>query len=171
MNVRFKAIRSARGELKPKLPESGFERRIDWIPAYDRRSEDEKKNYGVHGVTMWAVLRGPAGAITFTLFTNWHLKSVREERGGNKFCSPNHCLNQPLPADLGYHSPKPLQDWQDPEEPFSKSCEHLDGAPCWYDGSGLAAEDVFDYFVEGGEEALWGELERRYRATFKKGED
>jgi hypothetical protein len=49
-------------------------------------------------------------------------------------------------------------------------CAYLDGRPCYYDGSGLNAEDAFDVFTDEGEEALWTFLERYYEATFNDAE-
>lgn len=79
------------------------------------------------------------------------------------------CINGPMPADIGYHSPRPLQEYEEPDKPSQKSCEFLGGAPCWYDGSGANAQGVFDKFVAGGEEALWEEMERWYKMTFQGG--
>lgn len=69
MNHRFRFIHAAQGNAKPELPEEGFERKIEWTPAYDKRSE----GFGIHGMEMRAILLGPDGAISFTLFTNWQM--------------------------------------------------------------------------------------------------
>lgn len=46
-------------------------------------------------------------------------------------------------------------------------CEILDGKRCWYDGSGLAAKDVYEILINKGEEAVWKELEGYYKSTFE----
>lgn len=49
-------------------------------------------------------------------------------------------------------------------------CVWLDNSPCFYDGSGLRAQEVFKIFVKEGEEALWEELEDAYRSQWESGE-
>ncbi len=58
----------------------GFEQRLEWQAAWDRRDPDPKKNYGVHGVTARWILLGPKGAIQFVVYTNWQLPNVRAEQ-------------------------------------------------------------------------------------------
>ena len=69
----------------------------------------------------------------------------------------------PLPADVGYHSPTPLYEGQ---TVCSDHCEYLDGKPCYYDGSGLFAEEVYQKLVEGGSDEVWKILEERYMELF-----
>lgn len=102
----------------------------------------------------------------------------------------------PQPADLGYHSPIPMYDghtrigenkyvWRDPtEEEIAEGitskvpeaikvpeeeipiCEFVGGVPCYYDGSGLNADRIYDVLKSRGEEAVWKELESFYIRTF-----
>jgi len=51
-----------------------LERIIQFTPAYDKRPK-----YGIHGVNLRFLLKGPKGAIQFLLFTNWMTPKVREE--------------------------------------------------------------------------------------------
>ena len=74
-----------------------------------------------------------------------------------------HCIQRPLPADLGFHSPKPVYKGQ---RRSSNECQYLDGKPCYYDGSGLNAKRVFGILVKKGGEAVWKELEDYYKETF-----
>ena len=135
---------------------SGFTRKIEFTPAYDKRNPDPHKNYGIHGVNMRFLLFGDSGVIQFVIYTNWHLPHVQRElelkQNAGLYLSP-------MPADVGYHSPKPLYDGQ---TPISDHCEYLNGAPCYYGGSGLYAEEVFEVFVTDGEEAMWKLLEESY---------
>lgn len=44
-------------------------------------------------------------------------------------------------------------------------CDIL-GVPCYYDGSGLAAEVLFDEFCVKGAPAVWEHLEEKYKGLF-----
>jgi len=137
---------------------SGFQRVVEFRPAFDKRNADPHKNYGIHGVDMRMVLVGDRGAAQFVLYTGWHLPHVVSE-----FKASGRSLGDPLPADLGYHSREPRYEGQ---TAASESCEYLGGCPCYYDGSGLNAERVFDALRAEGGEAVWRELEDFYNQIF-----
>lgn len=128
---------------------------IEWSPAWDKRDPDPKKDYGIHGMELRFVLIGSKGATQFLVYTNWVLPQN---------CKPwdemvkAHLL-QPMPADVGYHAYVAQREGQ---QPISQSCEYLGGKPCYYDGSGLQAEELFDIFVAEGEDAVWAWLRKRY---------
>lgn len=69
----------------------------------------------------------------------------------------------PLPVNVGYHSPNPMYEGQ---SSVADSCKYLGGKPCYYEGSGLAAEDYFDTLVRYGGDAVWELLENRYHELF-----
>jgi hypothetical protein len=133
------------------------QRLVEWTPAFDKRDPNPSKNYGIHGMNLRFVLKGERGAIQFLIFTGWHLPRVQEEFKRKGWDS------SPMPADLGYHSLAPHYEGQGVQ---SDSCEYCDGKPCYYDGSGLNAEPVFDKFVSEGEEAMWAELASYYELVF-----
>ena len=110
---------------------------------------------------MHFVLKGPKGAVQFLLFTGWQLPHVLEEWKERKFSI------EVMPADLGYHSPKPMYDDQRP----MPDCEYLDGLPCYYDGSTLNAERPYKVLTEQGEDALWEFLKDYYKSTLERPED
>jgi len=141
-----------------------MERIVSFEPAFDKRSADPSKNYGIHGVSMKMVLKGPLGAIQFVVFTNWQLPHVQEEMDAKPLGDMPYLFHKPMAADVGYHSPVPQYDGQDL---IRESCEYLDGKPCYYDGSGLMAEEVFKILLEKGSDGVWEDLERRYRETFE----
>lgn len=145
-----------------------FERKIVFSPAFDKRDPDPKKNYGIHGVTMHWYLKGDKGVIQFVIYTNWQLPHVWKEQD-QKPCDPDpdyrHFMCRPMPADIGYHSPKPMYEGQ---EPIRVSCDVLDGKTCYYDGSSLNADPIFDLLVKEGGEAVWKEMERYYHQTFEE---
>ena len=141
-----------------------MKREIKFDPAFDCRDPDPSKNYGVHGVTLHFYLIGELGAVQFNLFTNWQLPHVTEESKGKiRFDGDRHWLCRPIPADLGYHSPIPKYDGQ---EPISDSCELLSGRPCYYDGSSLNADPVYQTLLEEGDAGVWRTLEKYYQGTF-----
>ena len=142
-----------------------LKREIEFTPAFDRRDPDPSKNYGIHGVEMRWYLTGPLGAIQFVVFTNWHLPHVQAELNA-KTPSSNfpYLMHSPAPTDVGYHSPTPQYEGQETMGP----CPHLGGAPCYYDGSGLRAEEWFKVLVESGSEAIWKLMEEEYRRLFVK---
>ena len=146
------------------------DRWIKFRPAYDRRNKDPKKDYGIHGVETIFYLRKPKGIMQFVLYTNWQLKSIRKEAETEpnnmtlKVDYPFEYWQAPLPADVGFHSIKQRYEHQEPMD-----CDLLKRGKCYYDGSGLAAEDAFECLIEKGEEGLWSYLEDRYESWSSNG--
>jgi len=192
-----------------------FTQIVDFFPAFDKRDPDPKKNYGIHGVELRMVLKGPEGAVQFVLYTQWMLPHVQKETDeriveeivacGPDFESALICgqrnldvFHHPMPYDLGYHSPKPMYEGhkaqgsekydiqamlrnakrmvqggnanEEVSQPTGTffACPYLDGKPCYYDGSGLNAERIFDILVKEGSAGVWRELEVYYRETFER---
>ena len=46
-------------------------------------------------------------------------------------------------------------------------CDYLDGAPCYYDGSGLNADRIYKILLTEGSDGVWRELEEYYEEIFK----
>jgi len=152
-----------------------MERSISFRAAFDKSDPDPKKNYGVHGVEIRFLLKGSKGAVHFLLYTNWMLPHVQEDHdthtihnilsGDDFYLRKPFFLYKPMPADLGYHSPVPIHEWQ--EKPSQEHCEFLDG-PCYYDGSTSAAERVFERLLREGDGGVWAELEDYYKDMFSE---
>lgn len=98
------------------------------------------------------------------------------------------------PVDLGYHSPKPLYpdatpirersqgirpnpDFKDGDPEWMRNllpefngppvaCEYTGSPICYYDGSGLNAEEPLALLVDRGPEAVWSFLVDYYERTF-----
>ena len=139
-------------------PIEGFERVIEMHPAYDKSHDDPKKNYGVHGVDMRFVLIGPHGAISFALYTNWHLPHVQERidsRAPSKDLT--YTFHQPIAADLSYHIPFQYDECQS-----SYNCEYLPEGKCFIDGSGLMANIPMTALREKGLEGVFEVLHKYY---------
>lgn len=151
-----------------------LERIIEFSPAFDKRDADPKKNYGIHGVELTFYLKGKRGVIQFKLFTNWMLPHVHEETV-NRLISKQYvsginrldicCDFDPMPADLGYHSPIPIYEGQTK----MSSCQFYAGG-CYYDGSTLNAGPVYDTLLREGSEGVWKRLEEYYQSTFNGGD-
>lgn len=129
-------------------------REITFSPAFDKRDPDPCKNYGIHGCDLRMHLIGERGAVQFVLYTDWHLPHVdRELRAKGSKLSPT-------PADLGYHSFIPLYEGQCEQA----KCNVL-GCKCFYDGSGLNAEPIYEILLREGSEGVWTALESYYDET------
>lgn len=141
-----------------------MERRIEFAPAFDKRHPDPKKNYGIHGVEIRWYLIGPEGVIQFVVFTNWMLARTYSE-----WLEPIHGLckdhvNRPMGADVGYHSRIPLYEGHSITQ---NDCKLLNG-PCYYDGSGLRAEEWLTVLIEQGGDAIWALMEQMYIERFSE---
>lgn len=151
----------------------GFEKIVEITPAYDRRHADPKQNYGVHGVEMRFLLKkAGVGAVQFLLSTGWQLPHITEEtdrrtlgkvQRGEPIAVDLHCFYQPMAVDRGYHSLTPRYPGQTARE----NCPYLNGATCYYDGSGLNAQVVFDAMLSEGDQGLWRELEYYFTQVFE----
>lgn len=137
-----------------------FQRHVKWRPAYNKTGDGK----GRGSMVLLFILVGEKGATQFVLFTGFDHSSDR-----NGYGEPGRDLPHRLavmPADLGYHSRTPMYDKQP-----SMACAYIQPeARCYYDGSGLNAQDAFDVFTDEGEEALWRFLERYYDAVFNDGD-
>jgi hypothetical protein len=108
---------------------------------------------------LW-LLHGKDGAVQFRLMTGWEPEPADWSSPGSRRKTTLALF--PLPADLGYHSYTPRYEGQTP----LTGCPILDGKPCFYDGSGLNAEQAFTVLCNGGDEELWVFLEQYYATVF-----
>lgn len=139
-----------------------LEKIVEFSPAYDKRHPEPSKNYGIGGVQIRFVLKGKEGAVQLLLGTSWYLPHVAEwlREKGSRF---EKLYEPPKGWDLGYHSPKPIYEDQ---SLAVDSCPYLNGKPCYYDGSGLAADPIRDRLISEGSEAVWEELTDYYNGRF-----
>lgn len=143
-----------------------FTRKLEIIPAFDKRDKDPSKNYGIHGMELRFILMGEKGATQFVVYTGIQLPHVRNEIALDSNVRRFELLTRPMGADIGYHSYEPTYEGQ--SLITEDNCPYLDNAPCYYDGSGLQAEDFLPVFLEKGEDAVWEMLEERYVSLFGK---
>lgn len=124
-----------------------FIKTITIYPAWDKRDPDPHKNCGIGGAVLGFYLKGVNGVIQFTAGTGWYLPQNRS------------VPSKPMAYDLGYHSYIPRYQNQ---TMMTEKCEQLDGKPCYYDGSTLNAEPVFELLIAEGSGAVWRALENEY---------
>jgi hypothetical protein len=122
-----------------------FEKEVKVSPSYDRRSVDG----GIHCCDMDFILRGTQGVVVFKIFTGWY-------SSGSEPPVPSS-----MGADLGYHSKRQLHEWETPDK-----CTYLHGDCCFYDGSSLMAEEMFEVLKTSGSEVVWEKLEEYYINVF-----
>jgi uncharacterized protein (TIGR02996 family) len=158
---------SEEGREQEALTQRGmvkFVRRVDFLPAYNK----PRDKGGIGDVRMAFYLIGPEGAVQFLTFTKWYTpdvqdrfvaRAVRDERTEIAV----RALLCPLPADLGYHSKRPMYEGH---SLMDKKCHLLNG-PCYYAGSGLNAQRYFELLVTQGSNAVWKELEGYYANVFE----
>lgn len=138
--------RGAPGEIRQEV--DGFTRIIAFEPGYNDPRHGPH-TFGRHGMQLRFLLVGPLGAVQFLLYTNWTpgtLDTIGTITDGTT-----------MPADLGHH-------WTTPRyaDECTYECEYIEGGRCYYDGSGLAAEEPFRILIEDGIDALWAFLRTHY---------
>lgn len=132
-------------------------RTIEIHPGYDRRPSPE----GMHGAEMVFILRGPKGVVTFACFTDWLPKATQQglmhgvERSGVIGI-------QPKPLEYAFHAPEPSETVR---RVMHTDCPYMDGGVCWTELNTNTAEYIRDLLLQGGSDAVWLELETRYRAS------
>ena len=137
-----------------------FEKIIQFMPAFDKRSPDPKRNYGVGAMKILFILKGELGATQFVFSTGCLLKHVQDEFW-------NNCHDRKYNPfewngfDIGYHSPKPMYEGQ-----TEMDCDLIDGGKCYYDGTSLGASEFAPEFVAKGEDAVWKKLKEVYEDRF-----
>jgi hypothetical protein len=145
-----------------------FTRSIRIEPGYNHLDEKGPKARGQHGMEIWFILEGPAGAITFSLNTGW----APPKAGVTPLTSygelpVRHPVDPrldgafPLATHVGFHWRSEVNGGEiGPEGP----CPYLDGRPaCWYDAGYTMADRVLHGFIRRGEPAVWLALLGHYK--------
>ena len=130
---------------------AGITREIHLSAAYDKRSPDPSKNYGIHGCEWQFIVRRNGNAIVWQIMsTDWYLPHVRKELEAKS-------LRKDLPdglGDVGYHSKIKFYE----EQPSNEHCYATNG-PCYYNGACLQSNELFDKAV-ADPAIIWPELEK-----------
>lgn len=160
---------------------SEFERRVIFEPGYNYLHETGPNRRGQHGMNIRFLLVGAEGATQFLMNTGWtplgevdkdaahrepcHIAPDGMRRYTAGFGSFYGMVSAPSGADLGYH-------WRTPQYEDQASmgaCEYLGGAECYYDGSGMQADEALKDFISEGEPGVWRWLEQRYQWCLEAG--
>lgn len=143
------------------MREIKFERITKVRLPFDRRDPDPKKNYGIHGLDVWFILKGPKGAVQYAATFRCYLNQTLEDPFYWNKLKDRGTISG---FDVGYHAKEPQYEGQRPMD----ECELEQ--PCYYDGSSLCADTWTDeIFVKNvqPEEILWNKLEEEYRLRFE----
>ena len=129
-----------------------FRREIKWEPGFDHRNDPKKKQYGCHGLQIRFLLHGEHATVQFLLMTPWLPTWER--------LSKINTIFDVLPADLGYHADIPQYE----NQTLTDKCDCRPSGKCYYDGSGLNADETFRLLVTKGEEAVWKHMDDYYHS-------
>lgn len=140
-------------------------REAKFIGGYDWR---DPPDYGIHGMDLIFAVKGPLGAISITISTNWMLpqhQSETQKMYGKGYPWEIGHLCRPNIVDVGYHSKVPQYEGQSGRI----YCELTDG-PCYSDGSSLSGNEYYrDGFLHGGSDWLFARMEEEYCHHFENG--
>lgn len=129
---------------------------------FDRRHAEDSKNYGIHGLDVWFILKGPKGATQFMFTANAYLPHVQLEHRAKGWLRDDRPYEG---YDVGYHSLYPQFDGQEPQD-----CDIFPGHKCYYDGSSLQAErwanHIFSIRGKCLDDTVWDKLEEEYEDRF-----
>jgi hypothetical protein len=138
-----------------------FEQIVVFTPAYDKRTNNPKTNAGIGSVEIYFVLKGPKGAVHFSVMTNWFLPHNIEENR-KLLTDLRELLGKPMGISIGYHSPKPMREGQQARK-CSWLCEQG-----YCDSTSLTADEwVNKYLLPGGSDEVWKQLRKEYDRNFR----
>lgn len=140
-----------------------LKRELEITPGYDHRYDGT--NRGQHCATMRFLVKGDKGVVQFVVYSGWFPEMIAPpDKDWTEWSRPvnKRGVDAPMAADLGYHSPKPMYEGQEPMD----HCDYLPQG-CYYDGSSLNGYRLLSLMVHQGGEAMWTALEDYYRETFK----
>ena len=160
--------------MKEKL-----KRQITISSAFDKRSEDSNKDYGIGSSRIFFAVIGKKGAITVNFGTNWFLPSTIKEYKEegiyrNRLTMPPSKEQSKTKIDLikvtepikawswDYHSKKRKFKGQTPLD----NCEFT-GGKCYCDGSCLRADDYLKLLLDKGSNGVFEQLEKDYKIEFE----
>ncbi len=139
-----------------------MKKEIKFYPAWDKRSTESHKNYGIQGTILHFIVSDEKGASDLTVDLNWYLPQNREIDLCEMEVYPSTYWQKPLPINLGHHSPIRLHEWEFKRD----SCEILARKPCYSSVSALDADKYFEILVSEGQEGLFKALEEYHKEIF-----
>lgn len=153
-------------------------RKLLFLPAFDRTDPDPSKNYGVGCLELRFLVSGSKGMVELQLLTQWYLPHVMKRRlqvlkqdiwMGKEDFLLEHFI-EPNPIDLCYYS---LVRRSEDESLFEEGISYFENkSPCYYgykyldENENVAKEIALRKLVDEGDEALWKYLEEYYVEVF-----
>lgn len=111
----------------------------------------KEQGYGIAGLMLWYILKGELGAVQYAVYIPYYLPHIDNTSG------------KLMGVDVGYHSLVPMY-----EDQTSYECDMF--GKCYYDGSGLRADDwTKEIFATKGkllENVIWEKLTEEYELRF-----
>lgn len=130
---------------------------------FDLRHTDAGKNYGIHGLEVCFILVGKKGATQFMVHFPVFLPHVQKELDKDP---TTRFFNRISGFDVGYHALTPQY-----EDQRQMDCDLLPDGKCYYDGSGLQADqwvnEIFSIKGKTLEDEIWNRLEIEYTERFE----
>lgn len=152
--------RSAKTGTRSETDRDGFSREVEFEPGHPlTRGTSPATNYGRSTLSVRFLLHGPKGSVQFVWSTGITPEKTNREGIGFSFSQWMH--HAPSGRDLGYHSDIPQYEGQ-----WSSECGYRPNGVCFYDGSGLAGDDMLEVFLTEGEDAMWSGLYKYYVELF-----
>jgi len=142
-----------------------FEKIVVFTPAYDKRTNNPKTNAGIASVEIHFVLKGPKGAVHFSIMTDWFLPKNQKELRVGPFFSLTRAGEKvkPMGMGVGYHSLKPMWEGQK-----KRQCNWL-GGEAYCDSSSLIGDEwVEKSLLPGGSDEVWKQLKKEYDRHFRR---
>ena len=127
---------------------------------FDKRNSIPSKDYGIHGMELRMVVRRSNNCTQFVAYLPVYLPHVTKELWGKPYSEYNPF--EGMGADVGYHASSPQYEDQTPMD----YCDLLKGGRCYYDGSGLRADEWYKIFLEKGLNEIWKMLETDWEERF-----
>jgi hypothetical protein len=136
---------------------SPFSRKIGFKTSYEKRNDDPRKDYGISGGSIWFVLTGPKGAVTWELLAGFFLPETidRLKKDNTKFMGPT-------PGGVGFHYAEE-REWGTTNE----DCEFT-GGPCWFDVGYTMGDEAYKTFTHEGLDSLWDFLGELYQSEMEQ---
>lgn len=144
-------------------PKTKFKRVVQFRPAFDKRDPNPAKNYGIGGVRIFFTLKGPKGGITWEVLTPMFLPKTHKETCAKHAQAGEtlEILYRGMGGPISYHRLKPTFKGQEKGGPCTVTGKKF----CYSDCGFIAGGDLYDVFLEKGEDAVWEEMEKWYKES------
>jgi len=156
----------------PRQTFGEFDRQVNIEPGHPRTEQ-----YGLAAMKIRYLLHGAKGTTQFLWSTGVVPERIMKHVDPSTwrhpstlapYDSPEWMITEPMGYDLGAHADEP-SEYRTFED--TMTCEYRPNGVCYYDGSGLQAEEVLKDFMLEGEGAVWHALERCYRMWIEREDD